>query len=210
MIVPIDDPAVVALVAAALTRGEPVVIPTDTVYGLAALPADAAAVARLFAVKGRAPDTPMAVLCAGVDQALALADPDSAAAARAAAERFWPGPLTMVLRRRAGVDLHLGEPHDTIGLRVPDHELVRRLAAEVGPVAATSANRHGDPPLTSAQAVADTLADAVALVVDAGELGDAASTVVDATGPDWHVLREGPLFGRDVVAMAGAPTDDRQ
>jgi L-threonylcarbamoyladenylate synthase len=189
-------------VVAALQAGQAVVLPTDTVYGVAALPADGAAVDRLFALKGRAADVPIAVLCADVDQALGLADPAAAEAARPAAERWWPGPLTLVLPRRAGVVLHLGEPAGTIGLRVPDHALVRDVARIVGPLATTSANRHGEPTPATATEAAASLGDGVGLVVDGGPSASSSSTVIDATTAPWRVLRGGPIPAGDVIAAA--------
>ncbi len=198
MRVELGEPTVVARVADALRAGQVVVLPTDTVYGLTALPTDAAAIDQVFALKGRAADTPLAVLCADVEQALALAaEPDSV---RRVAERWWPGPLTLVVTRRAGADLHLGEPPNTIGLRVPDHDLVRVVATAVGPIAATSANRHGDPPATTAAEAEAALGDGLGLVVDGGRLEASASTVVDTTSPIWRILREGPIPGADVLA----------
>lgn len=208
--VDLDAPDVVERVAAALSRGELVVLPTDTVYGLVARPGDAAAVDRIFALKGRATATPLAVLCADPDQALALAAPPIAPAVRAVAERWWPGPLTLVVARRPGVDLHLGEPASTIGLRVPDHDLVRRLARAVGPVAATSANRHGELPATTAAEAERVLGAGVGLVVDGGPLPDAASTVVDTTQRPWRVLREGPIPAADLLAAVSAAHRDDQ
>jgi L-threonylcarbamoyladenylate synthase len=194
-----DD--VVERVAAALAAGGAVVLPTDTVYGLAALPRDHAATDRLFALKGRSAHTPLAVLCADVDQVLELVDPAVEALVRAAGQRWWPGPLTLVLPRRIGVHLYLGEPDTTIGVRIPDHPLVRAVAATVGPVAATSANRHGEPTPSSAEAAAAALGPGVALVVDGGELAVTASTVVDATRRPGTVLRDGPIPGAEVLAL---------
>src|SRR5690606_17036345 len=118
-------PEVVERVVEALRGGGAVVLPTDTVYGVAALPSDRDAVERLFALKGRELEVPLAVLCADADQALGLTTPADPAAARRVAERWWPGPLTLVLPRRPGLALHLGQPETTVGLRVPDHPLVR-------------------------------------------------------------------------------------
>jgi L-threonylcarbamoyladenylate synthase len=200
----------VKAVVAALRAGGAVVLPTDTVYGLVALPGDPVATERLFDLKGRGTEAPVAVLCADVDQALALVDPADAAAVRAlraVAERWWPGPLTLVAQRRPGAVLHLGEPSTTVGLRVPDHALVQAVMALVGPIAATSANRHGDPtPTTSAAAVA-TLGQGVALVVDGGPLTGAASTVLDTTIEPWRVLREGELPISDILATARGEAD---
>jgi L-threonylcarbamoyladenylate synthase len=181
-----------------LQRGGVVVLPTDTVYGLAALPTDAAAVERIFDLKGRAADVPIAVLCATAEQALTLADP--VPGIEAVARRFWPGPLTLVLPRRAGADLHLGAPEHTVGLRVPDHDLVRAITARVGPIAATSANRHGEPTAAQALEAAAALAGPVDLVVDGGSLEAAASTVVDATTDPWVALRHGPIDPAEVIA----------
>jgi len=192
-------------VAAALAAGGAVVLPTDTVYGLAALPRDHAATDRLFELKGRSAHTPLAVLCADIDQVLELVDPSVEALVRAAEQRWWPGPLTLVLPRRIGVHLYLGEPATTIGVRIPDHALVRAVAAAVGPVAATSANRHGEPTPASASAAAAALGPGVALVVDGGELALSASTVVDATQQPWVVLREGPIAGGDVLLLDAPP-----
>ena len=101
----------------------------------------------------------------------------------------------MVVPRRQGVDLPLGEPHATIGVRWPDHPLIARLASAVGPLATTSANRTGEPtPATAAGAAASLVGD-VAVVLDGGACAGTASTVVDVTGPDLRVLREGELTG---------------
>ena len=205
-----DAPDVVDQVVRALRAGGAVVLPTDTVYGLAALPADRAATDRLFTLKGRRADVPVAVLCTDAAQALALAEPAAAAAVEATAGRWWPGPLTIVVQRRAGVGLHLGEPEATIGLRVPDHPLVKAITALVGPMATTSANRHGQPtPATAADAVA-ALGDGVALVVDGGPLAATASTVLDATSRTWRVLREGPIAAADLLQQGPARGGDGQ
>lgn len=175
----------------ALRAGEAIVVPTDTLYGLAALPTVPGAVDRLFSLKRRPADTPIAVLVAGIEQVEALAD--LSGAARRLADAFWPGPLTMVLPRRAGVDLPLGEPHATIGVRWPDHPVIAALAEAVGPLATTSANRTGEPtPATAGEAAASLVGD-VAVVLDGGACAGTASTVVDLTGPDLRVLREGAI-----------------
>jgi L-threonylcarbamoyladenylate synthase len=202
----IDDPeAAVDQVVEALLGGGVVVVPTDTVYGLAALPGDAAAIGRVFDLKGRAHDTPMAVLCADVRQAVGLVDPERAAEVQQVGERWWPGPLTLVCGRRPGVEVHLGEPTTTIGLRVPDHPLLRAVAARVGPVAATSANRHGEPTAVTAEEALLDFADGVDLVVDEGPIEGRASTVVDTTRTPWHVLREGPISAADVLGSREVP-----
>lgn len=192
-VLPADDPSAIERAAKALLGGGLVVLPTETVYGLAALASDPVATRALFARKGRGADVPLAVLCADAGQALALAADDVAPLAVELAAAHWPGPLTMVLGRRAGLGWSLGEPTDTIGLRCPDHDVVRALAARVGPLATTSANRHGMPTPSSAVEAAGQLLGDVDLVLDGGKLSGAPSTVVDLTGTEPRVLRQGPV-----------------
>lgn len=206
--VPHDAPDAVAQIAAALRSGGVVVLPTDTLYGLVALAADPVATARLFEIKGRTGDVPLAVLCADIEHAMDLVAAPVDASVRAVAERWWPGALTLVVPRRAGLDLHLGEPEATIGLRVPDLDLVREVARLVGPLAATSANLHGAPPATTAAGAIESLGAGVMLAVDSGELAETASTVIDATRRPWRVLREGPIAAADILATAGAAHHD--
>jgi tRNA threonylcarbamoyl adenosine modification protein (Sua5/YciO/YrdC/YwlC family) len=196
-VVPADDPSAVERAAEALLAGGLVVLPTETVYGLAALASDPVATRALFERKGRGADVPVAVLCADAEQALALSHRQPSRATELA-EAHWPGPLTMVLPRRPGLGWALGEPTDTIGLRCPDHELVRALASRVGPLATTSANRHGLPTPASATEAAEQLLGDVDLVLDGGSLSGTPSTVVDLTGDAPRVLRQG---GIDIDAI---------
>ncbi len=178
-------------VVAELRAGGAVVLPTDTVYGVA-VRADLQGAAHVLAgLKERAAEQPVAVLVASVEQARTVGELPAWAAPLVA--RWWPGPLTLVLRRRDGLGWDLGDPPGTVGVRVPDHPLVRALAAEIGPLATTSANRHGEPTPATAEAAAATLTRRPALVVDGGRCDGDASTVVDATGAGPVVLREGPI-----------------
>ena len=202
MIVPVG-PDAVTLATDALRGGEVVALPTDTVYGLAALPTIAAATDRLFALKGRGTETPIAVLCADATQAFGLAAPDAPTPeVRNIAEHLWPGPLTLVLPRRPGLGYQLGEPADTVGVRCPDHALVLTIAAAVGPIATTSANRHREPTSPTAEGVAATFGAGLALVLDGGRCDAPPSTVVAVAGGDWKVLREGPLPLAEITAAA--------
>ncbi|HEY1118101.1 MAG TPA: L-threonylcarbamoyladenylate synthase [Acidimicrobiales bacterium] len=201
-VVPADDAGVVERAAKALLGGGLVVVPTETVYGLAALASDPDATRALFDRKGRGADVPVAVLCADAEQAMALTQAVPPLAHELAA-RHWPGPLTLVLPRRSGLGWVLGEPADTIGLRCPDHDLIRALAARVGPIATTSANRHGLPTPASAAQAADQLLGAVDLVVDGGALTGTPSTVVDLTGDVPRVLRQGAVM-IDTLGLPGA------
>jgi L-threonylcarbamoyladenylate synthase len=185
VIVPIDEAFNMTL--ATLRRGGVVALPTDTVYGIAALAGDAAAMARVFTLKGRDEVKSIAVLVADLDQARGLTTADL--------DRYaphWPGPLTVVVPRRDGVALHLGGDDTTVGVRCPNSAFVRRLAHELGPIAATSANLSGRPTLATAADVAAAFPD-LPLVVDGGPLPGAASTVVDATAEPPRVVRAGPV-----------------
>jgi len=161
-------------------------LPTETFYGLAADPADAAAVARVFAIKGRDAGKALLVVVAGIEQAAGLAEIDPER--RAALAAVWPAPLTVVLPARRPLAAAAG----SIALRVPAQPLLRALLARVGPLTATSANRSGAPPCATADAVRAALAADVDLVLDGGATpGGLASTLVDWTGARPLVLRAG-------------------
>jgi L-threonylcarbamoyladenylate synthase len=177
----VDDPGAVAAVVEALRAGEAVVVPTETVYGVAALPSRTDL---LLELKGRPASVPIAVLVADVHQAVAAAGRPLPPMGERLAAALWPGPLTLVVPTAEGA---------TLGVRCPDHDFVRRVAAEVGPVATTSANRHGEPTPPGAAEAAASLAGPVAVAVDGGHLDGRASTVVDVTGDEPRVLREGPI-----------------
>jgi L-threonylcarbamoyladenylate synthase len=187
--------------AEALSAGQVVGLPTDTVYGLAVDPLHPGATDRLFATKGRPRTVELPVLVADIDQALELATavPETA---RTLMARWWPGALTLVLPRRPDLALDLGSDEATIGIRCPDHPVPRALARSCGPLATTSANRHGEPPITTAAEVAEVLGEAVGLVLDAGTCAGAPSTVVDCTGAEPRCLREGRLPWEVVQASA--------
>jgi L-threonylcarbamoyladenylate synthase len=179
-----------AITADALRAGRVAVVPTDTVYGVAAAVEDPAAVERLFALKGRDRQKPIAVLVADVAQAERIAHLDPIA--RRLVERFWPGALTLVLPRRAEFTVDLGGDRASVGLRCPHHPALVQLLVDVGPLAVTSANPAGQPtPATAAEAAAFLDGDVV--VVDGGTLGGLASTVVDCTGAFPEVLRQGTV-----------------
>jgi tRNA threonylcarbamoyl adenosine modification protein (Sua5/YciO/YrdC/YwlC family) len=193
-----DAPDAVEAAAAALLAGEAIVLPTDTVYGLAVAASVPGTVARLFELKARAAGQPIALLVADVVQARSLAVELGPEVEGWMAEH-WPGALTLVLRRSPTIaDLDLGGAPGTVGVRCPDHDLVRALAARVGPLATTSANRSGEPTPRTAPAAAASLVGRVALVVDGGPAGDVASTVVDASFAPWRVLREGAIREDDL------------
>jgi len=189
--------------AALLAGGAVVAVPTDTVYGFAARLGDDEAVARLFAAKRRPGSSPVAVLCATGAGARAIATSWPPSAERLA-ERFWPGPLTVVVDADPSLVDRLGATRGA-GVRVPNDATCRALLALTGPLAVTSANLHGEPPATTAGEVARSLAVGVAAVVDDGVRGGAVSTVVDLTGADVLIVREGAISTRDVLGtLSGA------
>jgi len=176
----------------ALRAGEVLVYPTDTVYGLGCDATRPAAVRRVFEIKGRPPDQPVPVLLADPRQAEELAEvPDGA---RRLMRRFWPGPLTIVLRSRGVVAELVTAGTGTVGLRVPDHPVPRALVRACGfPLVGTSANSTGrSAPVTVAQVLSD-LDGRVGLILDGGRLAGRPSTVVDCTGDRPRVLRPGPI-----------------
>ncbi len=197
---PVDRQAVDAA-ARALRRGQAIVLPTDTVYGVAVLLSTPGATQILSSLKHRSTEQSLAVLVASVEQAHDLIEPPSPAAARLM-DAFWPGPVTLVLRRRPELrSLELGGDGSTIGLRWPDHALVRELAIRLGPIVTTSANRHGHPTPVTADAAADSLAAPVAAVIDGGVLGGQPSTVVDCASEVLRVLREGKVTAANVSSV---------
>jgi L-threonylcarbamoyladenylate synthase len=182
-----------------LRRGGVIVMPTDTVYGLAAAADQGAAVDAMFALKQRPVDVKVAVLVADTDQARQFVDLGPAGEALAA--RYWPGPLTIVAPRHAIGSLAAGDD-ETLGVRCPGDDVARALAAEVGPIAATSANLHGHETPARAAEVAALFPD-VAVVLDDGPRPGAASTVVSVLAPHPVVLRPGPVSEADIEAIAG-------
>ncbi|WP_027094332.1 L-threonylcarbamoyladenylate synthase [Cohnella thermotolerans] len=191
--------------AAALAAGGVVAFPTETVYGLGGDARNADAVARIFAAKGRPSDNPLIVHLASAEEAAALASSISPLE-RKLMERFWPGPLTLVLPVRAGaVSERVTAGLDTVAVRVPAHELARRLIAASGcPVAAPSANRSGRPSPTRAAHVLEDLAGRIDGVLDGGPTGiGVESTVVRVLGGEIHVLRPGGATAEQLREAAG-------
>jgi L-threonylcarbamoyladenylate synthase len=189
--------------AAAIARGEVVAFPTDTLYGLAVDPRNEEALDRLFALKGREAHRTVALIAADrrqVEEHFVL----SPVAGRLA-DRFWPGPLTLVLDPRSHLAPAVTGPDGRVGVRVPAHEVARRLARCCGhPVTATSANPSGSPPTTDPAEVARQL-PAVAVLLDAGPApGGAASTVVDAADAAPRLLRAGAVPWERVLESLGS------
>lgn len=206
-IIPATDPVCIQEAVRLLALGEFVCYPTDTVYGVGADATNDAAVRRLYAVKGRPLDKPMPLLIA--DEAAASWFADVTPVARTLMHRFWPGGLTIVMRKAEGFRSVALAKQDRIALRVPDHDLVREIIRALGePITGTSANRAGQRPPRSAPEAAMQLGELVALVIDGGMArGREESTVIDITSDEPRVVREGAVsreelrdaLGRDVA-----------
>jgi len=167
----------VAAAVAAVRAGNPVVYPTETVYGLGADATDADAVERVFDLKGRPRDNPLSLGVPSVDTALDYTRPTERE--ERFMRRFLPGPVTVVVERRPSLPDALTAGRDRVGVRVPDHETALELLERGPPLTATSANRSGSPSVTRVTDLDDRIRKGVAVVVDGGETPDTESTVVD-------------------------------
>ncbi len=187
-----DHPIALTHAADVLQHGGLVAFPTDTVYGLAVLPYEADIVERLYIVKGRSNDRAIAILLGEAAQWKLVASEMGEIAERLA-KRFWPGPLTLVVPRLTSLPEVLS-PQPTIGVRMPDHPVALALLRMVGPLAVTSANQSGQHNAASASEVLEQLGGRIHLVLDGGRApGGVPSTVVDCTGEELVVLRQGPI-----------------
>lgn len=164
----------------ALGRGELVVVPTDTVYGVAADAFSPEAVQKLLDAKGRGRQSPPPVLIPNTGTLAALAA-EAGDSLMTLADKFWPGALTIVTKANPSLSWDLGETGGTVALRIPDNPLTRELLQETGPLAVSSANKTGVPAATNAALALEMLGDAVAIYLDGGEADGVASTIIDAT-----------------------------
>lgn len=203
------------LARGAIGRGELVVIPTDTVYGVAADAFSPEAVQRLLDAKGRDRTAPPPVLVPGMPTLDALADhvPDEV---RKLVDEFWPGGLTVILRARAMLDWDLGDTRGTVALRMPSDPVALELLAETGPLAVSSANRTGEPAAMTAAEAEAMLGDSVTVYLEAGRAGEdypdaeahQGSTIIDATNlehPDGklRIVRQGVIPRDEIIRVVG-------
>ncbi len=194
----------------AIATGQCIVMPTDTVYGIAADAFSHSAVAGLLAAKGRDRGFPPPVLVADRHMATALAE-SVPAAIEPLLDAHWPGPLTVILRAQPSLTWDLGDTGGTVAIRVPDHPIATGLLRETGPLAVSSANLHGMPAPTEAAVAAEMLGDRVAAVLDAGTVGGSAapgeqngSTILDcSTEGVVRIVRQGVLPRETVAAALG-------
>lgn len=175
-----------------IKAGGVVVFPTDTVYGLGCSLFQTQSIQKLYAIKGREASKAIAVLCSDIEQLPSVAA-DVTQNAFHLVENCWPGALTIIVNKNPLIPQELSSL-PTVGVRIPDHPFARALIRACGPMAVTSANLAGLPSGTSAQVVIDQLGSQVDIIIDGGQSpGGAASTVVDCTGPNPVILREGPI-----------------
>jgi L-threonylcarbamoyladenylate synthase len=188
---------------AAVKNGRLVVLPTDTVYGIGADAFDSAAVAALLSAKGRGRDMPVPVLVGSwhTIDGLALMVSQST---RDLIRAFWPGALSLVVRHAPSLQWDLGDARGTVMLRMPLHPVAIELLREVGPMAVSSANISGRPPAVNADEARNQLGDLVDVYLDAGPSAQqAASTILDLTGPEPRILRPGPVSAESIAAVLG-------
>jgi L-threonylcarbamoyladenylate synthase len=194
----------------ALEGGDLVVLPTDTVYGIAADAFKADAVQRLLDAKGRGRDMPPPVLISTVETLDALAT-DVPESGRQLCQAFWPGALTVICHAQSSLRWDLGETQGTVALRVPDHEETQELLSRTGPLAVSSANLSGRPAALDVYDAEAQLGDWVAVYLDGGTVtGGEPSTIVDLTGDTPYVVRVGALSLerlREVVPDIAGPLD---
>ncbi|OFJ50813.1 L-threonylcarbamoyladenylate synthase [Mycolicibacterium grossiae] len=197
----------IASAISALKGGRLVVLPTDTVYGIGADAFDGTAVASLLAAKGRGRDMPVPVLVGSwhtVD-GLVYSVPGSA---RDLIRAFWPGALSLVVRQAPSLQWDLGDANGTVMLRMPLHPVAIELLRDVGPMAVSSANVSGRPPAVTAADAQAQLGDHVEVYLEAGPSArQAASTIVDLTGPTPRVLRQGPISAQAVAEVLGVDAE---
>lgn len=197
--------AAIAAAVAALRAGEVVVYPTETFYGIAADAFAAAALERIFAIKGRDAAKTIALIAHDTPSAFAIAR-EVPAIARRLAVAFWPGPLTLVMPARSDIPDVLVGPDGGVGVRVSSHPIARALAHGLGrPITATSANRSGEPPARAIVEARAALGDKVKVFVEGGKLtGGAPSTVVQCDRDGWRLLRAGAVSVDEIEAALSA------
>lgn len=182
-----------------LKQGGIAAIPTDTVYGFAAPVHEEAAIARLYQIKERESNKSIAVLLGDAEQAHLVAHEFPAKAQRLA-QAYWPGALTIIIRKKAGLPANLTS-NDLVGLRIPNHNFTRDLIRETGPLAVTSANLSGMPPATDIDGFINSLGDQLDLIIDDGpSSGGVPSSVINCSCEPAIILREAAISGKDLLA----------
>jgi L-threonylcarbamoyladenylate synthase len=198
-ILPASSKETIAYALTVLKSGGLVAFPTDTVYGVGALAFDGKAIESIYAAKDRPVEKAIPILIGDMDglEKVAIHVPKSA---RKLASRFWPGPLTILVPKRADLPDSVSAT-STVGVRVPDHQTARALLRATGPMAVTSANISGGQSPVTAQEVEEQLGGRIPLIVDGGRTpGGVPSTLVDCTIPELKILREGPIALEELLS----------
>lgn len=191
-ILPASTPEAITRALEVLLSGGLVAFPTDTVYGVGALAFDEKAVESIYAAKERPVEKAIPVLIGEAADLAQVAVEVPMLAAKLIA-RFWPGPLTILVPKRSSLPAVVSAG-STVGVRIPDHEVARELLRRAGPMAVTSANLSSQPSPTSAQEVLEQLGGRIPMILDGGTTpGGIPSTLVDCTGAEIQVLRQGPI-----------------
>jgi len=198
------EPELIDLVVASLNAGSVVALPTDTFYGLAVDPVNLRAVERIYEIKTRARHKPLSLLIDEVAQAYGLAREIDTAFDRLA-ERFWPGPLTIVVKAGGRLPLRVTANTGNVALRVPESAIARAVVAKLGvPITATSANLRGMKECTTSLCVEEQLGDQLPMIVDGGPTGRTVpTTIVDLSGGgnSWMILREGAIPTHEIALV---------
>jgi L-threonylcarbamoyladenylate synthase len=189
-------------VASALNGGGVIAYPTETVYGLGANIFKANAVARIFTIKGRDPQKPISIMISRLADVDEFCD-EVPAAAKILMKHYWPGPLTLILKASPALPDYIVSSDKKIGLRFPDHPIcsaLMRLHAD--PVTSTSANLTGLPPLARVEEIVEAFGEKLDVIIDCGECAfNQPSTVVDVSGPELRILREGTVAANEIFKL---------
>jgi tRNA threonylcarbamoyl adenosine modification protein (Sua5/YciO/YrdC/YwlC family) len=198
------EPSLIRYAADQIRAGEVLGMPTDTFYGLAADPFNLRAVDRVYEIKSRSRHKPLSLLIESVDQAEELAQP-LPEEFHALARRFWPGPLTIIVKASSRLPLKVTANTGNVALRVPNAKIpLAVVQAAAIPITATSANLSGESECTTAQAVHDQLQDRISIIMDGGESPrEVASTIIDLTDEEarWRILREGAIPSSEISSF---------
>lgn len=201
-IIPADDPQAVDRAVEILRSGQLVVVPTDTVYAVVADAFQTDATQRLLAAKRRGREVPLSIFIRNPRQVIGLAGDVPETAERLMAS-YWPGPVALVLPEQPEMPWDLGATRGALTLRMPADDLVLAIAAEIGPLACSAANRRGELVPTTVEEAELQMGEAIALYLDRGPAAPALTTIVDCTRDEVEVLREGMVSSGDVHRVAG-------
>jgi L-threonylcarbamoyladenylate synthase len=200
LIISIDHPEAINKAANVLLNNGVIAFPTDTVYGIACLAFNSDAIERIFSIKGRDSNKALPILIGNLEQLGLIAMPINEKAQKLAKE-FWPGALTIIVMRKPTLPENLS-PFPTVGIRMPKHIWLIKLMEKVGPLATTSANLSGQIEARNSMEVAEALSNKIDLIIDGGQSPlTLPSTVVDCSGAEIKILREGPITSEEIYNL---------